>query len=97
MKYKILSLLTIVLVILSHTLQLYSSNDNLPQGARSAALGNASVTFADFWAIQNNQAGLADFKNIAAGFYYENRFLLKELSLKSVAFVLPTKNRNFWN
>lgn len=95
MKSKILSLLTIVLVILLHTLKLYSSNDNSPQGARSAALGNASVTFADFWAIQNNQAGLADFKNIAAGVYYENRFLLKELSLKSVAFVLPTKSGTF--
>ena len=71
---------------------LIAGNENNPIGGRSAALGNASVTFSDFWSIHNNQAGLAYFDNITAGFYYENRFGLSELSLKSGAFVLPTKS-----
>jgi len=68
---------------------------NNPIGSRSAALGNASVTLCDFWSVHNNQAGLASFENIAVGFYYENRYLLKELSLKSGAFILPTKSGVF--
>ncbi|MEZ5195668.1 MAG: hypothetical protein R2764_04515 [Bacteroidales bacterium] len=61
-----------------------------PLGGRSAAMGNASVTLNDFWSVCNNQAGLAFYKNIAAGFYYENRFMVKDLSMRVGAFVLPT-------
>ncbi len=68
---------------------------NNPIGSRSAALGNASVTLTDFWSVHNNQAGLGSFENIAVGFYYENRYLVNELSLKSGAFVLPTKSGVF--
>jgi hypothetical protein len=52
-------------------------------------MGNASACIADLWAVENNQANLAYLKNPAAGVYYENRFLLKELSSKSVALALP--------
>jgi len=68
---------------------------NSPIGSRSAALGNASVTLNDFWSVHNNQAGLGSFENIAVGFYYENRYFVKELSLKSGAFILPTKSGVF--
>jgi len=60
-------------------------------GARSAAMGRASVTLSDFWSIQNNPAGIAMMSNPAAGIYYENRFLMKELAMKSGAFVLPVR------
>jgi hypothetical protein len=58
-------------------------------GARSAGMGRASVSLTDFWSIQNNPAGMALQENIAAGVYYENRFLLPELSLKSAAVIVP--------
>lgn len=74
---------------------LFASNENTPIGGRSAAMANSSVTLSDFWAIQNNQAGLADLSHIAIGLYYENRFMVKELSLRSGAFVLPTKSGVF--
>jgi hypothetical protein len=70
---------------------LFSQKDNVCVGGRSAALGNASVTLADFWAVHNNQAGMASYKKIAAGVYYENRFLLKETSLKCLSLVIPAK------
>jgi hypothetical protein len=60
-------------------------------GARSAAMGNASVSSTDFWSIQNNPAGMALQPNLSAGIYYENRFLMKELSLKSAAIVAPIR------
>ena len=74
---------------------LFASNENTPIGGRSAAMANSSVTLSDFWAIQNNQAGLADFSHIALGLYYENRFMVKELGLRCGAFVLPTKSGVF--
>lgn len=64
---------------------------NSPVGARSAALGNASVPLSDVWASYNNQAGLAWLKQIEAGAYYENRFLLPELSSQGLAVAVPVK------
>jgi hypothetical protein len=58
-------------------------------GARSAGMGRASVALSDLWSVNNNPAGMALMMQAEAGVYYENRFLMKELSLKSAAFVLP--------
>lgn len=66
-------------------------SQNSPVGARSAALGNASVPLSDVWASYNNQAGLAWLKHIEAGAYYENRFLLSSLSSQGLAVVVPFK------
>ncbi len=74
---------------------LAAANGNVPEGARSAAMGHASVALTDFWSLQNNQAALAFYDHTAAGFYYENRFLVKELSLKSGGFVLPVSAGTF--
>ena len=71
-------------------MSVYSSNQNVPIGGRSAAMGNASVCLSDFWSVHNNQAGLARQQYIAAGFYFENRFMVKEMSLQTAAFILPT-------
>jgi hypothetical protein len=60
-------------------------------GARSAGMGRTSVALSDFWSVHNNPAGMALRQQTEAGVYYENRFLMKELSLKSAAFVLPVR------
>jgi len=73
----------------------FAANENNTTGGRSAAMGGASVAFSDFWAVNNNQAGIAGINNIKAGFYYENRFMLKELSLKALALVYPAKSGVF--
>ncbi len=64
--------------------------DNYPVGARSAGVANASVTYSDAWSAFHNQAGLANIKNPMAGVYYENKFLVADLSLKSFAVAVPT-------
>ena len=73
----------------------YAGNENTSIGGRSAGMGGASVTLSDLWAINNNQAGIAFINSMKAGFYFENRFLLKELSYKTVAIILPTKSGVF--
>ncbi len=59
-------------------------------GGRAAGMGRASVSLTDFWSVQNNPAGMALQQRIGAGVYYENRFMMPELSLKSAAVVVPT-------
>lgn len=68
-----------------------AQKDNIPIGARSAAMGGASVCLDDFWSLHNNQAGMAYYNTMAAGIYAENRFLMKELSQGAFGFVMPVK------
>ncbi len=85
--------LFLIFVILSF--QAYTGNINDPIGGRSAGMGYASVSLIDFWSLQNNQGGLGFYNNTTAGVYYENRFLIKELGLKSGGFVMPTNSGTF--
>lgn len=70
-------------------------NDNLPLGGRQAGMGNSAVSLYDFWAISHNQAGLAGQQHTGAGFYIENRYLTKEMSLGAVAVAFPAANGVF--
>lgn len=72
-----------------------AANDNYPYGGRQAAMGNAAVALYDFWAISHNQAGLAKLTRPAGGFYFENRYLVKEMGLGAAAFALPTNSGVF--
>ncbi len=88
MKYSIQ--LSIILIFLSFGSQ--AANDNIPLGARSTGMGNASVTLFDIWSVQNNQAGLAHLESLSAGIYYENKFMLPELGLSAFGAALPLKS-----
>ena len=70
---------------------LFAAHDNIPEGGRSAAMANASVALTDFWSLQNNQAGLAFYDQFAGAIYFENRYLVKEMSLKAGGLVMPAK------
>ena len=72
-----------------------ASNDNLALGARSAAMGNATVASSDLWSVQNNQAGLAKLKAMEVGVYAERKFLLPQLGYNAFAFALPIKGGAF--
>ena len=82
-------------LLISTPFLMFAGHDNKPEGGRSAAMANASVALSDFWSLQNNQAGLAFYNRLSAGAYYENRFLVKEMSLKAGGFILPTKAGTF--
>jgi len=67
----------------------YAAGDHKIIGGKAAGLGYTSVTCADQWSVFNNEAGLAWCKRFSVGTYVENRFLLKELSLKALAVTIP--------
>lgn len=91
MRTAFIIVLSAALLSLSHVCaQTYT-----PVGARSAAMGNASAALSDLWSVNNNQSGLAGLSQIAAGLAYENRFLVKELGLKSFALAIPTNTGTF--
>ncbi|MCK5846371.1 MAG: hypothetical protein KAG84_02955 [Bacteroidales bacterium] len=64
-------------------------------GARSSAMAGSGVANCGFWGAINNQATLGYNKQWGAGFYYENSFLVKELSLNTISVVMPTNKGSF--
>jgi len=65
-------------------------NHSPDYGARSAGLSNASVTNRDLWSISNNQAGASNIRKIETGVSYLDRFLIPEISFKSVVVAIPS-------
>lgn len=82
------SILLIVLLVSSFSV--FAAGTHYNVGARATALGQNSISFRDLWAIANNQAGIAFVDHPTLGVAYEARFQMKEMSLKTIAFVLPT-------
>lgn len=73
----------------------FAGNEDYPIGARSAAMGNASVSLSDVWSAHHNQAGLGFVRNVSAGVSYENRFLIKEISVRGGVVAVPVKGGTF--
>ena len=89
MKKLLLFLLLINIIIAK------AGNENFSIGARSSGMANSSVSLSDVWSAQQNQAGLGFLHNYSAGVYYENRFLLKELSIRGAVVAVPVKGGTF--
>ena len=91
---KTLRVATILLVFLIFSSEICATN-NMPVGGRSAGLAHTSTTLSDVWSAHQNQAGLAFLEKAEAGLYYENRFLVPELSLQAAAVAIPFNNGAF--
>lgn len=63
--------------------------NQLPVGARSAGMGNASVCLPDIYASFNNQAGLGFLNEAEAALVYENRYISSEINKMAVAVAVP--------
>lgn len=83
-RYSILS----ALLLVGFVAQAQSNGPGV-RGARAAALGNASVTLSDVWAVGNNAAGLGQLSALSVGVYAENRYLLSALNTVAVAVATP--------
>lgn len=81
----------LLFILLFISIKVFCSNENRPAGARSFAMGNASVALYNEWSGFHNQAGLALLTKKSFGAYYENRFTNKELSTKSFHLNIPSK------
>jgi len=63
----------------------------MPQGARSSALGNASVGLVDLFSFHHNPGALGFMKTGGAAVTYENRYLLRELQSQGFVVAQPIK------
>lgn len=70
----------------------YAGNGPGVRGARAAALGNASATLADVWALGNNVAGLGQLTQPSVGFYAENRYLSAAFNTVALLAAMPLGN-----
>lgn len=86
--------ITILILLISFSIHCFPV-ENYPAGARAIALSNAFVSVSDPWNTFHNQAGLANLENFSAGFFYESRFMIDELSHVAGTFVAPVKAGTF--
>jgi len=85
----------IVVIISIFFTKSFATGDLTITGGRSASMGYTSVATADAWSGFNNQAGLSWSRKFIVGIYLENKFLIKEISLKAIGAVMPIK-RGTW-
>jgi hypothetical protein len=62
-----------------------------PSGTRANSMGGASVSYSDVWSYYNNPGASAEITELSIGVGYENRFLLKELQMQTLAAAIPLK------
>jgi len=72
-----------------------ASSNIFPSGSRPLGMGNAFISQFDISATYHNQAGLAKIDSFSLSIFFENRFLLKEMSHRGILVGIPTKSANF--
>jgi len=87
--------LLLILSLFGITKKTIAQSDFSQIGGRSLAVSGSSVTYRDVWSQYHNQAGLAFLKGINVGLGFQNAFMVKELSTKSIAVALPVKSGVF--
>ena len=70
---------------------LYAQFEPQTLSSRGKGMGGVSTTLTDFWSGVSNVSGLTANENFSVGVAVQNQFLLKELSIQSVATALPIK------
>lgn len=91
LRYKLLFILALIFV---QTIAWGRSNI-LPTGSRAAGMGNAFVSQYDVFSVYHNQAGLADLERTSISFFYENQFLVKDMSTRAGVITFHTGSGNF--
>jgi len=71
------------------------SQELFSSGARIESLSGASVGLSGCWSVYGNQAGLAQIARSEFGGSFQNRFLISELSTRSLAFAFPVQSSVF--
>ncbi len=73
----------------------FSQSLRQPISAIYLGLASYSTQHNDVFSYLNNQAALAQIKNVGVGVYGETRFLLNATNLYAAAIAIPTKDGNF--
>ncbi len=83
---------SLVVLILFFCLTMHTvigQNGNYNLGARSAALGEASISISDQWAIFNNVAGISEERSSSVLFTYQNRYNTSAFNAFGAALIKP--------
>lgn len=91
LRYRFLFLLVL---IFAQTI-VWGRSNVYPTGSRPAGMGNAFVSQYDVFSVYHNQAGLADLGRTSISFFYENQFLVKEMSVRAGVLTFHTGSGNF--
>ena len=83
--------LSVVVFLLMSGGILKAANDNLPVGARSAGMAHASICVNDVWAVQHNQAALANLKKQEVGVFSQIVYPNSKVLMNAVAVASPFK------
>lgn len=67
----------------------FPQNGNFNLGARSAALGDASATILDTYAMFNNISGIAKVEELAIALSFENRYGISSFNTVGMGIILP--------
>ena len=73
----------------------FAQNTHINVGGRSAAMGRTGVASSDFWAVNNNQAGLAFVEKSGVGFYYQNLYIMNDLNFNQASAIFKTFHGGF--
>ena len=87
--------LTLTILLYALSTLVFSQSLRHPVSAIYLGLAAYSTQHQDVFSYLNNQASLAQIKNIAVGVYGERKFLVTATSLYTAALAIPTKNGNF--
>jgi hypothetical protein len=85
----------LILPVLFISLNVYAWSNTIPGGGRPAGMGNAFVSQYDLVATLYNQAGLANLTSPALMVFFENRYLMSELSSRGLLIGIPSKSGVF--
>jgi hypothetical protein len=86
---------TLLLLVGFISISVIARSNVFPSGGRPAGMGNAFISRFDLSAAYHNQAGLSKIESPSLSLFYENKFLVKEMSFRGVLLGLPTKTANF--
>lgn len=83
------------LFIVLGCLKAYSRSTVFPDGSKPAGMGNAFVSQYHLFSVFQNQAGLAALDKTSVAIFYENRYLVPQMSIRAGVITLPTSGGNF--
>jgi hypothetical protein len=82
--------LTLLFIII--TLNSFSRSIVVPTGGKPAGMGNAFVSQSDAFSVYHNPAGLARFNQLSVALFYENKYFVENMSVKSIVATMPTQS-----
>lgn len=83
------------LLFISSQLIVLGRSSVMPTGSRPAGMGNAFVSQYDVFSVYHNQAGLAGIERTSVSFFYENKFLVSEMSVRAGLITFPAGDGSF--